>query len=141
MLAAYRQKPTRKILGTENTQSREAWLALRDNLPYAGQFLWSGIDYLGESPGWPMIAFNLGLLDRTGTPRPLAFQRQSWWSEQPMVHLTRRVAPTPLATLFGKAVTMGEPALQIEQLRAKKSSHNRRRSRGKEQHQGDNSYS
>ncbi len=97
ILAAYRQKPTRKILGTENTHSREAWLALRDNPPYAGQFLWSGIDYLGESPGWPMIAFNFGLLDRAGTPRPMAFQRQSWWSEQPMVHLTRRVAPTPLA--------------------------------------------
>ncbi len=97
ILAAYKQKPTRKILGTENTHTREAWLALRDNPPYAGQFLWSGIDYLGESPGWPMIAFNFGLLDRTGTARPLAFQRQSWWSDKPMVHITRRVAPTPLA--------------------------------------------
>ena len=96
ILAAYRQKPTRKILGTENTHTREAWLALRDNPHYAGQFLWSGIDYLGESPGWPMVAFNFGLLDRTGTPRPLAFQRQSWWSDKPMVHATRRVAATPL---------------------------------------------
>ncbi|HUE82636.1 MAG TPA: glycoside hydrolase family 2 TIM barrel-domain containing protein, partial [Pyrinomonadaceae bacterium] len=96
ILAAYRQKPTRKILGAENTHTREAWLALRDNPQYAGQFLWSGIDYLGESPGWPMVAFNFGLLDRTGTPRPLAFQRQSWWSDKPMVHATRRVAATPL---------------------------------------------
>ncbi len=96
ILAAYKQKPTRKILGTENTHTREAWLALRDNAPYAGQFLWSGIDYLGESPGWPMVAFNFGLLDRTGTPRPLAFQRQSWWSDKPMVHVTRRVASSPL---------------------------------------------
>ncbi len=97
ILAAYRQKPTRKILGTENTHTREAWLALRDNPPYAGQFLWAGIDYLGESPGWPLVAFNFGLLDRTATPRPLAFQRQSWWSAEPMVHATRRVAHTPLA--------------------------------------------
>ena len=97
ILAAHRQKPSRKILGTENTHTREAWLALRDNPPYAGQFLWSGIDYLGESPGWPLIAFNFGLLDRTGTPRPLAFQRQSWWGDRPMVHVTRRVAATPLA--------------------------------------------
>jgi beta-galactosidase len=97
ILAAYRQKPTRRILGTENTHTREAWLALRDNAPYAGQFLWSGIDYLGESPGWPLVAFNFGLLDRTGDLRPLAYQRQSWWTSTPMVHITRRVAATPAA--------------------------------------------
>ena len=97
ILAAHRQKPSRKILGTENTHIREAWLALRDNPPYAGQFLWAGIDYLGESRQWPAIADNFGLLDRTGTPKPLAFQRQSWWSDQPMVFITRRVAPTALA--------------------------------------------
>jgi len=97
ILAAHRQKPTRKILGTENTHDRNAWLALRDNAPYAGQFLWSGIDYLGESRSWPGFAFPFGLLDRTGTPRPRAYERQSWWSDQPMVHITRRVAPRPLA--------------------------------------------
>ncbi|HYP53052.1 MAG TPA: glycoside hydrolase family 2 TIM barrel-domain containing protein, partial [Pyrinomonadaceae bacterium] len=97
ILAAYRQKPTRKILGTENTHTREAWLALRDNPPYAGQFLWTGIDYLGESPGWPMVAENFGLLDRTATPRPRAFQRLSWWGTTPTVYAARRVAHTPTA--------------------------------------------
>jgi beta-galactosidase len=97
ILAAHRQKPTRKILGTENTHDRNAWLALRDNAPYAGQFLWAGIDYLGESRSWPGIAFSFGLLYRTGTPRPMAFQRQSWWSDRPMVYITRRVAPQPVA--------------------------------------------
>ncbi|HEX8117962.1 MAG TPA: DUF4982 domain-containing protein, partial [Pyrinomonadaceae bacterium] len=97
ILAAHYQKPTRKILGTENTHAREQWLALRDNPPYAGQFLWTGIDYLGESPGWPLVSFNFGLLDRTGTPRPLAFQRLSWWGKTPTVYAVRRVAPTPLA--------------------------------------------
>ena len=95
ILAAHRQKPTRKILGTENGHDRTIWLALRDNPPYAGQFLWTGIDYIGESPRWPTVAYNSGLIDRTGTPRPLAFQRQSWWSDKPMVYAARRVAPTP----------------------------------------------
>lgn len=95
ILAAYHQKPTRKILGTENTHTREQWLALRDNPPYAGQFLWTGIDYLGESPGWPMVAENFGLLDRTATPRPRAFQRLSWWGEVPVVYAARRVAHAP----------------------------------------------
>ncbi len=96
ILAAHRQKPSRKILGTENGHDRTVWLPLRDNPPYAGQFLWSGIDYLGESRQWPTIANNSGLLDRTGLPRPLAFQRQSWWSDKPMIYIARRVAPTPL---------------------------------------------
>ena len=94
ILAAHEQKPTRKIIGTENQHDRVAWLALRDNPPYAGQFLWSGIDYLGESRRWPVVAAGSGLLDRTGAPKPMAFERQSWWSDQPMVFITRRAAPS-----------------------------------------------
>lgn len=97
ILAAHRQKPTRKILGTENTHELNQWLALRDNPPYAGQFIWAGIDYLGESQGFPAIATNFGLLDRAGQPRPIAFQRQSWWSDEPMVHITRRISPNAIA--------------------------------------------
>lgn len=93
ILAAHAAKPQREILGTENRHDRSVWLALRDNPPYAGQFLWSGIDYLGESRRWPVVSAGSGLLDRTGTPKPLAFERQSWWSDQPMVYIARRVAP------------------------------------------------
>jgi beta-galactosidase len=91
ILAAYKQNPSRKIIGTENRHDLKAWLPLRDNPPYAGQFLWTGIDYLGESRQWPAIAQPYGLIDRTGATRPRAFQRQSWWSDRPMVHITRRV--------------------------------------------------
>ncbi|HXC37201.1 MAG TPA: glycoside hydrolase family 2 TIM barrel-domain containing protein, partial [Candidatus Acidoferrales bacterium] len=94
ILAAHAQKPSRKILGTENRHDRQSWVALRDNPPYAGQFLWSGMDYLGESRHWPAIANSSGLLDRTGRPKPVAFQRQSWWSDRPMVFIARRLAPT-----------------------------------------------
>jgi beta-galactosidase len=92
ILAAHAQKPTRKILGTENRHERTAWVALRDNAPYAGQFLWSGIDYLGESRRWPVTTAGSGLLDRTGAPKPMAYERQSWWSDKPMVFITRRIA-------------------------------------------------
>ncbi len=93
ILAAHAAKPTRKIIGTENQHGRDIWLALRDNPPYAGQFLWAGIDYLGESRAWPQIASPAGLLDHTGAMKPIGFERQSWWSEKPMVYITRRVAP------------------------------------------------
>lgn len=94
ILAAYKQKPSRKILGTENTHDLNQWLAMRDNPEYSGQFIWVGIDYLGESAAWPNYAYGKGLLDRTATPRPIGYQRQSWWSEKPMVYIARRVAPS-----------------------------------------------
>ncbi|HYW72699.1 MAG TPA: glycoside hydrolase family 2 TIM barrel-domain containing protein [Pyrinomonadaceae bacterium] len=97
ILAAYRQKPTRKILGTENTHELVQWLAMRDHPEYAGQFIWSAVDYLGEAGRYPRIANNSGLLFKTAAPKPIAFQRQSWWAEQPMVYIARRVARTPLA--------------------------------------------
>jgi beta-galactosidase len=97
ILAAHEQKPARKILGTETTQDRRAWLALRDNAAYAGQFLWAGIDYLGESRAWPTVSGFSGLLDRTGEIKPMGYERQSWWSATPMVHITRRVAAREVA--------------------------------------------
>jgi beta-galactosidase len=96
LLAAHAARPQRRIIGTEMGQSLEVWRYLRDNPPLAGQFLWVGIDYLGESPRWPFIGGGgdqSGLLDRTGSPRPEAFQRQGWWSAAPMVHIARRLAP------------------------------------------------
>lgn len=94
ILAAYKQKPTRKIVGTENTHDLNQWLAFRDHPEYSGQFIWVGVDYLGESAAWPNYAYGKGLLDRTAMPRPVGFQRQSWWSDKPMVYIARRVAPT-----------------------------------------------
>jgi len=48
--------PNRILLGAENYQTLENWLAVRDNLYVVGLFLWVGIDYLGESLGWPLVA-------------------------------------------------------------------------------------
>lgn len=94
LLQAWRDDPTRKIVGTEQSHDRSIWLACRDHPQHAGQFLWCGIDYLGESRRWPVTTFNAGLIDRTGHPRPRAYERQSWWTERPMVRAFRRVAPT-----------------------------------------------
>jgi beta-galactosidase len=99
ILAAHEQKPTRAILGTENTHERAPWLALRDHPAYAGQFLWTGVDYLGEAGQWPQISRPYGLIDRAGFPHPRAWERQSWWSTVPAVHLARRVALSEKAAI------------------------------------------
>jgi beta-galactosidase len=94
ILKAHADKPTRKIIGTENTHDRNQWVAMRDHAEYSGQFLWSGIDYLGEAGRWPSIGAGSGLLLTTSLPRARAFERQSWWADPttaPMVHIARRV--------------------------------------------------
>lgn len=97
ILAAHAQKPSRKIIGTENTHDRNQWLAMRDHPEYSGQFIWVGADYLGEAGRWPRIGNGSGLLDRTDYPHPVGLQRESWWSPQPNVHIVRRVAPSERA--------------------------------------------
>jgi beta-galactosidase len=92
ILAAHAQKPTRKIIGTENTHDRNQWLAMRDHPEYSGQFLWTGVDYLGESRTWPVLGSGSGLLNSVALPHGRAFERQSWWSTTPMVAMVRRVA-------------------------------------------------
>jgi beta-galactosidase len=97
LLAAHAAKPSRKILGTENTHDRNQWLAMRDHPEYSGQFLWTGVDYLGEAGehgGWPLFANSGGLLDRTLVAGARAFERQSWWSTSPNIHIARRIGPT-----------------------------------------------
>jgi beta-galactosidase len=99
ILAAHAQKPQRAILGTENIHDRASWVALRDHAPYSGQFLWSGLDYLGEAGQWPLISRPFGLLDRAGLPHPRAWERQSWWAAKPNVHIARRVAASERAAI------------------------------------------
>ena len=94
LLEAWKDKPTRKIVGTEQGHERSTWFACRDNPQHAGQFLWCGIDYLGEARTWPVTTFNAGLLDRTGWVQPRGWERASWWSDAPMVKAFRRLAPT-----------------------------------------------
>ncbi|MCX6896827.1 MAG: DUF4982 domain-containing protein, partial [Verrucomicrobia bacterium] len=93
LLAAQRAKPSRKIVGTEQKHDRETWLNLRDNPSHAGQFLWPGVDYLGESKQWPRIGYAGGLLDRTGAVKPRAYEHASWWADALLVRICRRVAP------------------------------------------------
>lgn len=89
LIAAGAAKTGRKIIGTENTPARSSWLVVRDTPAMAGMFIWTGFDYLGESD-WPRIAWNTGLFDRNGNWKPLSWERQSWWTNKPMIHIVRR---------------------------------------------------
>lgn len=75
------------IYGSENKPTLAAWLAVENNPYISGQFLWTGIDYLGEARAWPNHASPDGLIDLAGYPKPWFFFRQSLWIDTPMVHI------------------------------------------------------
>ncbi len=113
ILAAHAQKPTRKIIGTENAHDRNQWVAMRDHPEYSGQFLWSGVDYLGESRTWPTLGSGSGLLNSVALPHGRAYERQSWWSTTPMVAMVRRVAvmrATPVDPGYANATSTDQSA-------------------------------
>ncbi|KAA6348354.1 Beta-galactosidase BoGH2A [termite gut metagenome] len=83
----HKKYPNRVIYGSENRHDLESWKAVRNNEHIFGQFLWTGIDYLGESSKWPSRGFYSGLLDFGGFIKPRGYFRQSLWSDKPMVYI------------------------------------------------------
>lgn len=83
----HKKYPNRVIYGSENGHSMDAWKAVRDNNYIFGQFLWTGLDYLGEAGKWPSRGLNTGLIDFTGALKPRGYFRKSLWSDQPMAYI------------------------------------------------------
>lgn len=62
----------------------------RDRKWFAGQFLWSGIDYIGEPTPYdvfPVKASFFGAVDTAGFPKDMYYLFRSQWTSEPMVHL------------------------------------------------------
>jgi len=79
--------PKRVIYGSENGNSMESWKAVRDNNYIFGQFIWTGIDYLGESGEWPSRGFYSGFIDFGGFLKPRGHFRQALWDTKPVTYI------------------------------------------------------
>jgi beta-galactosidase/beta-glucuronidase len=62
--------PSRIIYGSENGMALKAWNAVDSNQYISAQYLWTGIDYLGEAGRWPQRSNGAGLMDLAGFPKP-----------------------------------------------------------------------
>lgn len=82
--------PDRLIFGSENPQNYSGWLAVKNNDFISAQFLWTGIDYLGEGGKFPARSAYSGLLDLTNYEKTIYYWRQSMWTEKPMISLAAR---------------------------------------------------
>ena len=86
----HQEYPQRRIIAGETGHSFESWVSVRD-LPFvAGQFLWTGVDYLGEADRFPNKCAGYGLIDLAAFKKPDFYFRQSLWLDKPVVHISVR---------------------------------------------------
>jgi beta-galactosidase len=69
-----------------NIDVEQLWQFVSTYQYVAGDFMWTGIDYLGES-FWPMHISPSGVLDTCGFKKDGFYFYQSQWTEKPMIHL------------------------------------------------------
>jgi beta-galactosidase len=67
-------------------RAEQLWKFVALNDWFAGDFMWTGVDYLGESR-WPRKASTSGQLDLVGFPDDGYWFYRSRWTVEPMIHL------------------------------------------------------
>lgn len=105
--------PERVMLATESYQADtfSAWAVAHDNPWFIGDFVWSGLDYLGESaigrvypPGeklfqhwetnhWPWYGAYCGDIDITGWRKPISHYRNIVWDRGEKLYLAVQEPP------------------------------------------------
>ncbi|KQN99903.1 glycoside hydrolase family 2 TIM barrel-domain containing protein [Paenibacillus sp. Leaf72] len=91
--------PDKLILGTEtyqffrghpeqmqNFSDEVPWMDVEKHDYVIGGMLWTGIDYLGESMGYPAKGWAGSLFWTNNERKPLSYLYESYWSEKPMVY-------------------------------------------------------
>lgn len=64
----------------------QLWKFVASHDWYAGDFMWTGIDYLGET-NWPSKGAGSGPIDMAGFPKDAFWFYRSQWTTQPVLHL------------------------------------------------------
>lgn len=116
----HKKYPDRIIMGSENGKDLEQWLAVKNNEYISGQFLWTGLDFLGETKLWPCHGSEAGLMDIAGFEKPSYYFRQSLWLNKPMVKLfavDSNSDPDNKSGLYNKNMTASWNFINNEEVR------------------------
>src|ERR1035438_8484187 len=73
--------------GMRGLDTEELWRFVRTHDYVAGDFMWTGIDYLGEAGGTSRGATS-GVIDSCGFPKDGYYFYQSQWTEKPVLHVS-----------------------------------------------------
>lgn len=66
---------------------KNPWYYVAENDFVLGEFIWTGIDYLGESSGWPSTGWPTGFFDDCMFEKPTGAFHRSVWNREPMVRI------------------------------------------------------
>jgi hypothetical protein len=83
----HRRFPHRLFLGTETSHQIHNWLGVRDNVYVIGDFIWTGIDYLGETDNLPSRGSQSGEIDIAGGKKTGFYQRAAYWRSDPVLQI------------------------------------------------------
>jgi beta-galactosidase len=67
----------------------ETWKEIKKYDYLAGQFIWTGFDYLGEPTPywWPSRSSYFGIIDLAGFPKDVYYMYQSEWTQKDVLHI------------------------------------------------------
>jgi len=67
----------------------ETWKLMKKYDFIAGQYIWTGFDYLGEPTPypWPARSSYFGIVDLAGFPKDAYYMYQSEWTNKPVLHV------------------------------------------------------
>ncbi|MBI9057114.1 MAG: DUF4982 domain-containing protein [Labilibaculum sp.] len=83
--------PDKVFLGTENWTRWHDWKPVVEKKFIAGIFLWTGINYMGESRAWPKKGSGSGLLDFAGFKKPSYQMFKALWNDEPHVYIATQL--------------------------------------------------
>lgn len=85
--------PEKSVMGTENWPQWHEWKQVLDRPFISGVFLWTGVDYLGEShESWPRKYQPTGLLDAAGFKKPAYHMFKCLWNDEPHIYICSNTA-------------------------------------------------
>jgi beta-galactosidase len=67
----------------------ETWKIIKKYNFISGQFIWTGMDYLGEPTpySWPSRSSYFGIVDLAGFPKDVYYMYKSEWTNTPVLHV------------------------------------------------------
>lgn len=84
----HQRRPKLPIMGTENLGQWHEWKAVLDHDHISGMFIWTGVDYMGESnKQWPVNTTGSGLIDRAGFKKPSWHMYRTLWDSSPYLYM------------------------------------------------------
>ena len=78
--------PHRLMFGTETGSQIHYWLGVRDHDYVIGEFIWTGIDYLGET-SLPRRGNGAGFIDIASGKKANYYLRAAYWRDDPMLQI------------------------------------------------------